>query len=76
MPELGTSQSMSCPRCRATMDEVVRIEPTVGEMGLIAYECPKCTYVTSVLLAPFKERDSAVKRETKVKVRNKTAGEP
>jgi hypothetical protein len=60
------------------MDEVVRIEPTLGEKGLIAYECPKCTYVTSVLLAPqtLKERDPAVKREAKVKVRNKTAGQP
>ena len=34
------------------MDEVVRIEPTLREKGLIAYECPKCVYVTSVLLEP------------------------
>ena len=60
------------------MDEVVRIEPTLGEKGLIAYECPNCVYVTSVLLErqTLKERDSAVKREAKVKLRNKTAGEP
>jgi hypothetical protein len=60
------------------MDEVVRIEPTLGEKGLIGYECPKCAYVTSVLLEPQtpKESDSAVKREAKVKVRNNTAGEP
>ena len=65
---------MSCPRCKAAMDEVVRIEPTLGEKGLIGYECPNCTYVTSVLLEPqtLKERDSAVKREAKVKVPNKT----
>ena len=46
------------------MDEVVRIEPTLGEKGLIAYECPKCVYVTSVLLEPQtpKESDSAAKR--------------
>lgn len=59
------------------MDEVVRIEPTLGEKGLIAYECPNCVYVTSVLLESrtFKESASAVKREAKVKVRNKTPGE-
>jgi len=33
------------------MDEVVRIAPVVGE-GLIAYECPNCVYVTSVLVPP------------------------
>src|SRR5262249_44502451 len=49
MSEPSTSSSMSCPRCRAAMDEVVRIEPTLREKGLIAYECPKGVYVTSVL---------------------------
>jgi hypothetical protein len=34
------------------MEEVVRIEPTLREKGLIAYECPECVYVTSVLLEP------------------------
>jgi hypothetical protein len=34
------------------MNEVVRIEPTLREPGLIAYECPSCVYVTSVLLKP------------------------
>jgi hypothetical protein len=34
------------------MDEVVSIEPVVGEPGLIAYECPNCVYVTSVLVQP------------------------
>jgi len=55
----------------------VRIEPTLGEKGLIGYECPNCTYVTSVLLEPQtpKESGSVVKREAKVKVRNKIAGE-
>jgi predicted RNA-binding Zn-ribbon protein involved in translation (DUF1610 family) len=76
MSESGTT--FSCPRCRAAMDEVVRIEPTLGEKGLIAYECPNCMYVTSVLLEPrtLKESASTVKREAKVKVRNKTAGKP
>jgi hypothetical protein len=34
------------------MNDVVRIEPTLHELGLIAYECPKCVYVTSVMLEP------------------------
>jgi hypothetical protein len=37
------------------MNEVVRIEPTVRDRGLIAYECPSCVYVTSVLLEPQPE---------------------
>jgi predicted RNA-binding Zn-ribbon protein involved in translation (DUF1610 family) len=28
---------------------VVTIAPTASEPGLIAYECPNCGYVTSVL---------------------------
>jgi hypothetical protein len=44
---------MSCPRCQTGMDEIVRIEPTLRDQGLIAYECPKCVYVTSVLLEPL-----------------------
>jgi hypothetical protein len=38
------------------MDEVVRIAPLPGEPGLIAYECPGCGYVTSVLSHPDGER--------------------
>jgi hypothetical protein len=34
------------------MDEVVSIAPAIGELGLIAYECPNCVYVTSVLVQP------------------------
>ena len=34
------------------MNEVVRIEPTVRDSGLIAYECPNCVHVTSVVLEP------------------------
>jgi len=48
--ESGTT--LSCPRCRAAMDEILRIEPALREKGLIAYECPNCVYVTSVLLEP------------------------
>jgi predicted RNA-binding Zn-ribbon protein involved in translation (DUF1610 family) len=53
MSEARTKSSMSCPRCQAGMDEIVRIEPTLRDQGLIAYECPKCVYVTSVLLEPL-----------------------
>ena len=34
------------------MDEVLSIAPLAGEPGLIAYECPNCGYVTSVLTQP------------------------
>jgi hypothetical protein len=31
------------------MKEVLRIDPVQNDPGLIAYECPSCCYVTSVL---------------------------
>ena len=34
------------------MEEVVEIQPLVHEAGLIAYECPACRYVTSILWQP------------------------
>jgi hypothetical protein len=34
------------------MNDVVSIVPIAGELGLIAYECPKCGYVMSVLQEP------------------------
>jgi hypothetical protein len=34
------------------MDQVVTIAPTASEPGLLAYECPNCGYVTSVLQQP------------------------
>jgi hypothetical protein len=43
---------LPCLRCGIIMDEVVRIAPVAGEPGLIAFECPNCTYVTSVLQQP------------------------
>jgi uncharacterized Zn finger protein len=39
-----------CPRCTTGMEDILTIPPVAGEMGLI--ECPKCGYVTSVLLQP------------------------
>jgi hypothetical protein len=32
------------------MTEVLRIAPVQNDPGLIAYECPYCGYVTSVLI--------------------------
>jgi hypothetical protein len=34
------------------MDEVLSIAPNASNPGLVAYECPQCRYVTSVLLPP------------------------
>jgi uncharacterized Zn finger protein len=42
--------TLACPRCKAPMKDVVRIAPAHGDSGLIAYECPACGYVTSVLI--------------------------
>jgi transposase-like protein len=43
--------TLACPRCKAPMKDVVRIAPVQSDPGLIAYECPSCGYVTSVLIA-------------------------
>jgi hypothetical protein len=51
------SVPMPCPRCGATMDDIVTIPPLAEQPGLVAYECPKCQYVTSVLVHP--ERPNA-----------------
>lgn len=42
----------SCPRCNATMSEVATIAPIDRKPGLIAYECPSCGHVSSVLVPP------------------------
>src|SRR5205807_3216463 len=40
-----------CPRCKAAqMVEVVSIAPLLDEPGLLAYECPRCGYLSSVLV--------------------------
>ena len=41
---------VSCPRCKARMDEVARIAPLQKAAGLVAYECPACRYTTSEIL--------------------------
>ena len=50
------SRRMACPRCKAPMDAVVEIQPLIHEAGLIAYECPACRYVTSILWHPDEPR--------------------
>jgi hypothetical protein len=56
MSDLARTQrrapTLSCPRCEAAMEAIVSIELTLGEPGLIGYECPKCVYVTSELVQP------------------------
>jgi len=42
--------TLACPRRKAPMQEVVWIAPAQSDPGLIAYECPSCGYVTSVLI--------------------------
>jgi hypothetical protein len=37
------------PRCKKTLREATRVPPLQNEDGLIAYECPTCSYVTSVI---------------------------
>ena len=49
---LKRPDTVQCPRCRAMMDEVVRIAPLQDEPGLIGYECPSCKYVTSFFWQP------------------------
>jgi predicted RNA-binding Zn-ribbon protein involved in translation (DUF1610 family) len=42
----------SCSRCGTTMKDVVTIAALAGDPGLIAYECPNCGHLTSVLIPP------------------------
>ena len=48
---------LACPRCKDTLREVTRVLPLQNEDGLIAYECPACSYVTSVI-RPAKKRQT------------------
>jgi hypothetical protein len=50
-------ENIACLRCKAPMEEIVRIDPVGSEPGLIGYECPACGYVTSVLTPPKLGKD-------------------
>ena len=41
---------LSCPKCRAKLDEVARIAPLPKGDGLVAYACWACNYTTSEIL--------------------------
>jgi hypothetical protein len=48
--ESGGSPTLRCQRCkRGAMAEILRIDPLGGQPGLIALECSKCGYLTSVM---------------------------
>src|SRR5215813_3771016 len=61
MSDLARTQrrerTVSCPRCGTPMDKVVSIAPSLGEPGLIGYECPNCVYVMSELVQPANSTD-------------------
>jgi predicted RNA-binding Zn-ribbon protein involved in translation (DUF1610 family) len=38
-----------CAKCGTEMKDVVTIAPVAGDPGLVAYECPDCGHLTSVL---------------------------
>jgi hypothetical protein len=48
----------ACTRCHAAMSEILSIAPTLHEPGLIAYECPNCGYLTSLIVHPPNESSS------------------
>jgi ribosomal protein S27AE len=45
-------QYVACPRCGATMKDVVTIPPLGRAPGLVAYACSRCEYITSELFYP------------------------
>jgi hypothetical protein len=51
-----TGNIVLCPRCKSPMKEVLSIAPLAHEPGLIAYECPRCVFVTSEILRPENAR--------------------
>jgi len=44
----------SCTRCGTKTQEILTIDPVSGDPGLVAYECPKCGQVMSVLIPPLR----------------------
>jgi predicted RNA-binding Zn-ribbon protein involved in translation (DUF1610 family) len=57
---------LPCPRCGMRMAKIVTIAPMGRQPGLVAYECPKCAYVTSVLASRATGRPAARPREDAV----------
>ena len=47
---------LDCSRCNVMMSDILTIAPTLHEPGLIAYECPNCGYVTSILTQPASQQ--------------------
>jgi hypothetical protein len=53
----STAGILLCPRCRAAqMTEVTSIAPLLHEPGLVAYECPRCGHLTSIVQPPADPR--------------------
>ena len=53
----NTAGTLLCPRCRAAqMTEVTSIAPLLHEPGLVAYECPRCGHLTSIVQPPADPR--------------------
>ena len=57
---------LPCPRCVMRMPKIVTIAPMGRQPGLVAYECTKCAYVTSVLASRATGRPAARHREDAV----------
>ena len=57
--DLAKRSGIACPRCRAPMQEIMRIAPLRIEPGLIAYECPTCGKVTSEILPAGRTTDQS-----------------
>jgi predicted RNA-binding Zn-ribbon protein involved in translation (DUF1610 family) len=57
---------LPCPRCGMQMAKIVTIIPMGRQPGLVAYECPKCAYVTSVLASRATGQPTARRREDAV----------
>jgi DNA-directed RNA polymerase subunit RPC12/RpoP len=43
------SEATVCSKCGTEMKEVTSVAPTLHDPGLVAYECPRCGHLTSLL---------------------------
>ena len=43
-------RAIRCQRCSGTMDEIMEIEALWDQPGLVAFECPDCEYLASVIV--------------------------